>query len=183
MAPKRQVYDESKAHFMTFTLINWIKLFNRDEYATIIVDSLNFCVDNKGFEIYSYCIMPSHVHLIARSTLDSHKLSAIMRDLKKFTSVQITRQLEADNSYPEALRVFKYYGQKCSRNEKSKAWIDGFYPTMMYNNKIFKQKLNYIHYNPVEDNLVKYPHEYYYSSAKEYYSGKKGPVKVVVEKL
>jgi putative transposase len=36
---------------------------------------------------------------------------------------------------------------------------------------VFKQKLEYIHNNPVKARLCKYPEQYYYSSAKFYHSG------------
>jgi hypothetical protein len=34
------------------------------------------------------------------------------------------------------------------------------------------QKLDYIHYNPVEAGFVEKPEEYLYSSARDYYEGK-----------
>ena len=34
------------------------------------------------------------------------------------------------------------------------------------------QKLDYIHYNPVEAGFVEKPEEYLYSSARDYYGGK-----------
>jgi len=38
---------------------------------------------NKGMEIYSYCIMPSHVHLIFRYSLWDP--SGLIRDFKGFS--------------------------------------------------------------------------------------------------
>ncbi|WP_407933571.1 hypothetical protein [Cyclobacterium sp. 1_MG-2023] len=43
-----------------------------------MVDSLIFCSKNKGLELYAWCIMPSHLHLIISSENDN--LSDIMRD-------------------------------------------------------------------------------------------------------
>jgi len=36
---------------------------------------------------------------------------------------------------------------------------------------MFNQKMNYIHYNPVEAELCSYPEKYKYSSAKFYETG------------
>ena len=41
----------------------------------------------------------------------------------------------------------------------------------LLNESMFKQKLEYIHYNPVRAGLCAVPEEYYYSSAKFYYDG------------
>lgn len=47
--------------------MNWIDVFVRDQYFDDIVKSLDYCRKNKGMEIYGWCIMPSHVHLIFRA--------------------------------------------------------------------------------------------------------------------
>jgi putative transposase len=44
-------------------------VFTRDLYFAIMTESLDHCRKNKGMEIYGYCIMLSHVHLIFRSAL------------------------------------------------------------------------------------------------------------------
>ncbi|MFT7336528.1 MAG: putative transposase [Porticoccaceae bacterium] len=49
-----------------------------------MIESLNHCRKNNGMEIYAYCIMPSHVHLIIRSAVGDP--SVLMRDLKRIRS-------------------------------------------------------------------------------------------------
>ena len=39
----------------------------------------------------------------------------------------------------------------------------------LFTEAVFMQKLEYIHYNPVEAGLCVYPEKYYYSSARFYY--------------
>ena len=41
----------------------------------------------------------------------------------------------------------------------------------LLNESMFKQKLEYIHYNPVRAGLCNLPEEYYYSSARFYIDG------------
>ena len=64
MRRKYAIRDQGEVHFVTFTLVNWIDLFVRNEYKEVIVDSLNYCVAQKGLRVHAYCIMTSHVHLI-----------------------------------------------------------------------------------------------------------------------
>ena len=45
-----------KLHFLTHTVVDWIDLFTRRELANVIVDSLNHCVENKGLEVYVWCL-------------------------------------------------------------------------------------------------------------------------------
>ena len=67
MGRKYAIYDQQRIHFVTFTVVNWIDLFIRDEYRQIIIESLQYCQENKGLEIFAWCIMSSHVHLVIRA--------------------------------------------------------------------------------------------------------------------
>ncbi|MBK7691955.1 MAG: transposase [Bacteroidetes bacterium] len=54
-------------YHVTFTVINWIDVFIRNEYKEILITSWKHCIDHKGLEIYGWCIMTSHVHMIIGS--------------------------------------------------------------------------------------------------------------------
>jgi hypothetical protein len=58
-------------------------------------------------------------------------------------------------------------------------WRHDNKPIELWSNKVISEKLNYIHYNPVDEGLVQYPEEYLYSSARDY-RGEKGLLKGVV---
>jgi|GEM_PF-4736081 len=53
MSRNYKIRDQEKLYFISFATVNWIDVFIRREYKDIIVDSLNFCVENKGLE-YKY---------------------------------------------------------------------------------------------------------------------------------
>jgi len=54
-------------YFVSFAVVEWLDVFTRNEYKTILIDSLRFCQQNKGMEIFAWCIMTNHMHLIFRS--------------------------------------------------------------------------------------------------------------------
>jgi hypothetical protein len=56
---------------------------------------------------------------------------------------------------------------------------DGNHPILLESAYFIEQKLNYIHQNPVRQEIVENPEDYWYSSAKDY-SGQKGLVNVVL---
>ena len=58
----------------------WIDLFIREEYKRIVLDSWKYCIANKGMELYGWCIMTSHVHMIIGSNAD--KLERKMQNMK-----------------------------------------------------------------------------------------------------
>ena len=41
----------------------------------------------------------------------------------------------------------------------------------LFTPKVFEQKIDYIHYNPVTAGICKFPEDYYFSSAKFYHDG------------
>jgi putative transposase len=61
----------------------------------IIVDSLNYCIVNKGITIYAWCLMTNHLHLVARAN-EGSKLSDFIRDFKKFTAKKIIEVIKEE---------------------------------------------------------------------------------------
>jgi REP element-mobilizing transposase RayT len=59
-------------------------------YAEIVFDSLRYCQRKKGLVIHAWCLMPSHLHMIA-STKGNFQLHEIFRDFKKFTATEIIK--------------------------------------------------------------------------------------------
>ncbi|MEQ8903920.1 transposase [Ekhidna sp.] len=63
--------------------------FFRDEYFNTVIESLNYCRKEKGMEIYAYCIMTSHIHLIFRAKDENP--GDILRDFKTYTSKKLQK--------------------------------------------------------------------------------------------
>ncbi len=64
MSVKYKFRNREQLYFVTFAVVYWIDLFVRNEYKDILLDSWKYCSKNKGLEIYGWCIMTSHVHMI-----------------------------------------------------------------------------------------------------------------------
>ena len=60
---------KDKTYFMTMTVVDWIDLFTRVNQKQLIVDSLKYCQENKGLNIFGWCPMPSHLHQIANTKI------------------------------------------------------------------------------------------------------------------
>ena len=92
MSRKYKFRNPEAVYFVTFTTVNWIDVFTRRIYKEIIVDSLNYCIKNKGLMVYAWVIMSNHVHLVIESR--NAAMEDIMRDLKKHTSKTILKEIE-----------------------------------------------------------------------------------------
>jgi putative transposase len=169
MSDKYKIREKEKAYFLTMTVVNWIDVFSRMNHKMAVVDSLKYCQENKGLCIYGWCLMTNHLHLIAMAAGEP-TLPEILRDFKKFTSKKIVQQIieEPESRRSWLLSDFEYAGRFLHRIKNYKFWQDGNHPEIIYSPKVFYQKLNYIHNNPVKAMIVEYPEEYIFSSARNY---------------
>jgi REP element-mobilizing transposase RayT len=170
MSSKYQIGDERYAHFVTFTVVNWIDLFTRDVYRDILIESLDYCVKNKGLIIHAFCIMTNHIHLVI-SCDENYRLAFIVRDFKKYTSYKLLDVLK-NNSFESRkvwmMWMFERAGRKNASNQRYQIWQNGYHPIELSTPSMVNQKINYIHDNPVRAGFVSQPEEYKYSSARSY---------------
>lgn len=166
------IRNQDRPHFITCTVVNWIDVFTRKSYRDILIDSLAYCIKEKGMILYGYVIMSNHIHLIVQSS--KGKISALIRDFKKFTATQI---LQAIQNEPESRRewmmeLFSKATETHIRNTNYQFWKYGNHPEEIYSSRFLWVKLNYIHQNPVYAGIVAMAEHYVYSSASNYARGK-----------
>jgi REP element-mobilizing transposase RayT len=183
MSGKYKIFDQRKSYFLTMTVVGWIDLFTRKNHKLVVIDSLKYCQKEKGLEIYGYCLMPSHLHIIARAD-GNFTLSDILRDFKKFTSKTLIRQIiDEDESRKDwILDYFLKKGENLKGITNYKLWQDGNHPEEISSNKFFDEKLDYIHNNPVKELIVEKPEDYFFSSARNY-AGLSNYLDVVLESV
>ncbi len=167
MRSRYKVVENESLYFVTSTIVEWIPVFTKREYCDIIVHSLSYCRQKKGLRLFAYVIMHDHIHAIA----SSGNLSAIMKDFKSYTAKEILRTAEAD-SKKWLLNQFGYYKKQYKRDSAYQVWQEGFHPQAIVNEDVFRQKVEYIHNNPVRKCLVELAEHWIYSSARNYLDGK-----------
>ena len=169
-----RVYDPAHAHFITSTITHWIPVFSRQDYFAVLVDSVTYCVENKGLVVYGFVIMPHHFHMV--SSQRDGMLSETIRDLKKHTSKQIARKLEED-----ARKLWLTAFRRAAGAEGGfRVWEESFHPEQVHSRAFFEQKLTYMHNNPVRAGYVDDPCAWKYSSAGFYYRDEPSCVPILV---
>jgi putative transposase len=169
MSDKYTIKNKSGCYFLTLTIVNWIDLFTRSSLKEIVVDSLNYCKREKGLIIYAWCLMPSHLHLIAAAQ-DGYDLSGIVRDFKKHTNKAMIFEIKTGHESRREwlLKMFSEEGSKVKRISNYKLWQDGTMAKELLTGTMAIQKLEYIHNNPIEARIVDEASHYVYSSALAY---------------
>ncbi|MCC7231687.1 MAG: transposase [Bacteroidia bacterium] len=161
---------KDKTYFMTMTVVEWIDLFTRITQKQLIVDSLKYCQENKGLNIFGWCLMPSHMHLIANTKIP-FDLDDVVRDFKRHTSKYaiLLIQNEPESRREWLLDKFAHAGKTHPKNKGYEVWKDKNHAIELYSEKVTWQKLKYIHQNPVIDKIVYNEQDYLFSSARNYY--------------
>jgi len=162
-----KITDQQGIHFVTATVVQWIDVFTRKDYKDIVIDSLKHCQREKGLCVYGWVIISNHLHMIV-SCKEGFDLSNVLRDFKKFTSTQIVNAIE--NNPKESRKNWLLWLLK--NKEEITFWQPGNHPEEIRTMDFFRQKLNYIHNNPVRAGIVDKEEEYLYSSARDFYNRK-----------
>ena len=174
MSRKYKFHNPEGVYFVSFAVKDWIDVFTRNEYKDILVNSLDFCQKHKGLEIFAWCIMTNHVHLIIRAQ-EGYLLQDILRDFKRFTSNTILKAIK-DN--PQESRR-EWLVNQFKTDDGMCFWQSHNKPIELWSNEVIDQKLNYLHENPVEEGLVFRAEQYVYSSAIDY-AGEKGLLDIII---
>lgn len=169
MSRKYKFQNPTAAYFVSFATVNWIDVFTRAAYFNVLANNLAYCRSSKGMEVYAFCFMPSHVHLIFRS--EHEEPSSLLRDFKKFTSKEMIEKIQ---SHPRESRkewLLSMFSAAADRNKD--VWHHQFWqhhnkPIELWSTKVTKQKLDYIHNNPVKAGFVTEPTHWKWSSAKNF---------------
>jgi REP element-mobilizing transposase RayT len=177
MSNAYQIHKQDAGHFLTLTALEWVDAFMRREHKQILCDSLNYCVDVKGLEIFAYVIMSSHMHMIARAK--EGNLSDNIRDFKKFASAMLIKDFRTSTESRSGwmLDLFKAAGEKQKKKSSMQVWQYNNHAMEVFSPKFTLSKILFIYNNPVEVGLVGRAEDYLFSSAQDS-SGQKGPAKL-----
>jgi len=159
-----QNFSINSSQFFTAAIYQWNHLLSDDAHKNIVIESLKFLVTDKRIEVNAFVIMSNHIHLIWLP-LFGFMPSNIQASFMKYTAQQLKRSLIKNDI--EALPNFKV--NKYDREYQ--IWKREPLSIELISEDLFKQKLEYIHYNPVKAGICEKPEDYYYSSARFYLDG------------
>ncbi len=158
-----KVFDTSYPHFLTCTVVNWIPLFRYPTLLEIVLDTLRFMQADHRLALYAYVIMDTHLHLVASSP----KLSSEMAKFKSYTARKIIDTLK-EQGERELLERLAQAKASHKKDRTFQVWQEGSHPQAIQNEEMMRQKIGYIHENPVRRGWVEEPESWAYSSAANY---------------
>jgi REP element-mobilizing transposase RayT len=167
MRSRYKITDETPIYFITTSIHLWVPILFNESIFQILLNSLKYCRTNKGLNIHGYVIMTTHLHAIV-SHQDPQQISSVIRDFKRHTATEIKAYLASLGQYSQLFWVKIFHNKAQGEN---RVWQAGYHPVAIWSPAIFEQKLNYLHFNPVEKGFVEKPEYWKYSSARNYLLG------------
>ena len=120
--------------------INRQDIFEEDEDKKIFLWIIRECIKVSGCDIYAYCLMSNHVHILIRTKTES--IGVIMKRI--------------------GTRYVLYFNEKYGR--VGHLFQDRFKSEPIETDEYFLTVLRYIHQNPLKANMCKKLEDYAYSS-------------------
>lgn len=157
------ITEPDKPHFLTCTLMEWLALFIRPFIVDHLLDCWRYQQTHHSLQLYGYVILENHLHFVAQAP----DLSKCLSQFKSFTARQIINDLQRKGAH-RALQRLRFSKRAHKQDRLYQLWQEGSHAEMIYSESVMRQKLEYIHNNPVKRGYVDLPEHWRYSSARKY---------------
>jgi REP element-mobilizing transposase RayT len=154
--------DAKAPHFVTCTVLHWIPIFTRQETVEIVLESLRF-LQSEGFKVFAYVVLENHLHMVVQSD----NLVKDMARFKQFTAKQCLNYLQT-HQVKTLLDQLAFYKKAHKAGWTYQFWQEDYHPEWIQSDEMMRQKIEYIHQNPVKRGYVELPEHWRYSSARDY---------------
>ena len=154
--PLRRYYGRGDLHFITFSCYQRQPLLGTAAARHCFVSALDEVRKFHPFLLLAYVVMPEHVHLVMSEPTKGTP-SSILQLMKRRVSLQM---------------------RKGSQISGQPFWQRRFYDVNIWGEKKLREKLDYIHANPVKRGLVEHPRDWIWSSWSYYATGIHGFIRI-----
>jgi REP element-mobilizing transposase RayT len=150
-------------HLLPCTVVGWLPVFTRPATVQILLDSWQFLQEQKRMALMDYVVLENHFHFIA----SAENLPKEVGDLESITARRIIDYL-SERHVRTLLEGLEYHKARHKGDRRYQLWQEGSHPKFIETEAIMRQKLDYIHDNPVKSGFVSDPTHWRYSSARNY---------------
>ena len=159
--PKRRVHGEGTyAHYVTFSCYKRRRFLNPDVCKRVVIGTLGSQLAQQKGICCGFVIMLDHVHAVVWFP-EEEQISRCMDKWKELTSKQIASLYQ---------RQFPAYWRKLPGGDP--IWQARYYGFNVFTERKLREKVEYMHNNPVRAGLVREACEWPWSSARFWLQGK-----------
>jgi putative transposase len=155
-----RICKDSPAYYLTSVTKDRLPVFRKDSIEEIVSKAISEARNSAGFLLFAYVVMPDHLHTIVGSEL---KPSKVLQYINGIVSRRLIQFLK-DEGHQRSLEKLRHEDKR--RNYRYSLWDHHPNAKLLPSEDMFRQKVRYIHQNPVRAGLVESAEEYPYSSAR-----------------
>jgi len=160
MTQRFLISHDSPVLYITLVANHRLPVFRTDKMRELMCKFIDEARASAGFLLFAYVVMLDHLHLL---TSRPSTTSDVLRVVKGLTARRVIDYLK-ENNYASSLKKLEH--QVRDKNYKYSLWQTEKNVLPIFSEKLFMEKLNYIHQNPVRAGLVERAIDYRWSSAR-----------------
>jgi len=168
--PLVRFYGRHDLHFVTFSCYRRRPYLGTVAARNLFVRILDEVRLRHAFALIGYVVMPEHVHLLIGEPLEGNP-SKVLQVLKQ----KVSFSLRGKRFSPDRQLQFAH---PSAGGESPAFWQRRFYDFNVWSEEKLKEKLIYMHANPVRRKLVTHPKEWPWSSWSHYAKGERGLIAI-----
>ena len=169
--------EPNLVHYVTSVTYRRVPIFRDEELCSLLTQALAETRVKDPFKLLGYVVMPDHFHLLA-NPLDLN-ISTVVGKLKGRSASRILKSLRSESSIV-ILNQLKL-PRSLASGQTHALWLQDFSSIDLWSHKFIRQKLNYIHMNPVRAGLCDHPAKWRWSSYHAYLPHEPGSVPVEID--
>lgn len=169
--------EQNTFHYVTLVTFNRVPVSRSERACEIFVSTLDEVRQKYPYKLVGYVLMPDHVHAIVNRSIDT--IQAWLRRVRGNSARQILGWLREENHLSSLRKLQLAIPQK--RNHTHAVWQKDPSVIDLWSPKFVRQKLNYLHLNPVRAGLCEHPAEWKWSSYRAYLPHKPDEVPIEID--
>lgn len=146
--------------FVTFNVHNRRPIFKDEQYCRAFLTQLQDLRRSSALLLIAFVLMPDHVHIVFNPA--QGKVKSAMTNLKSLSGKRFIELAPID-----------YFRTTCGENQ---VWQESFHSLPLWSGWMVRQKINYLHANPVVAKLCATAEEYPWSSFRSFYREEADPL-------
>ena len=156
--------EKNVLHYLTFVTFRRVPIFKSKDICKLFINALAETRIKHQFKLVAYVLMFDHVHLIVNPL--ECDIELVGKELKGISAKNILGWLK-ENRHSSSLDKLKRSATG-KRNHTYSVWQKKVVAIDLWSPKFIRQKMDYIHLNPVRAELCDHPAKWKWSSYHAY---------------
>jgi REP element-mobilizing transposase RayT len=169
--------EPNLVHYVTAVTYDRVPVFRSDHACSLFIDALATTRTKEPFKLIGYVVMPDHFHLLANPLCLN--ISIVVGRIKGRAAASILRWLRAEGHLVSLAKLA--LPKPLASGQTHAVWMREFSAIDVWSRRFIRQKLNYIHMNPVRAGLCDHPAKWRWASYHAYLPHEAGDVQIEID--